>query len=202
MILYLSGVNGKSLKASITSNTLFIILDESIEIFFPICQFGCFIASFGFIFLKSFNGFFKNGQTKFLYHETDMLIPIANAIYENKIDIETLSGKKNSFPKNCQSLKFQEIDKKKFPIVTLLSKNIFQNSGPIILNASNEVLVDSFIKGKITFNSIYLYLRAVFRDKDFGKYAIKKAPNVKEIYRIDKWARRKTLEKINEKKNI
>ena len=146
--------------------------------------------------------FFKNGQTKFLYHETDMLIPIANAIYENKIDIETLSGKKNSFPKNRQSLKFQEIDKKRFPIITLLSKNIFQNSAPIILNASNEVLVDSFIKGKITFNSIYLYLRAVFRDKDFGKYAIKKAPNVKEIYRIDKWARRKTLEKINEKKNI
>jgi 1-deoxy-D-xylulose 5-phosphate reductoisomerase len=131
-----------------------------------------------------------------------MLIPIANAIYENKIDIETLSGKKNSFPKNCQSLKFQEVDKKKFPIITLLSKNILQNSGPIILNASNEVLVDSFIKGKITFNSIYLYLRAVFRDKDFGKYAIKKAPNVKEIYRIDKWARRKTIEKINEKKNI
>ena len=131
-----------------------------------------------------------------------MLIPIANAIYENKIDIETLSGKKNSFPKNCQSLKFQEIDKKKFPIVTLLSKNIFQNSSPIILNASNEVLVDSFIKGKITFNSIYLYLKAVFRDKDFEKYAIKKAPNIKEIYRIDKWARRKTIEKINEKKNI
>jgi 1-deoxy-D-xylulose 5-phosphate reductoisomerase len=131
-----------------------------------------------------------------------MLIPIANAIYENKIDIETLIGKKNSFPKNCQSLKFQEIDKKKFPIVTFLSKNIFKNSGPIILNASNEVLVDSFIKGKITFNSIYLYLRAVLKDKDFGKYAIKKAPNVKEIYRIDKWARRKTFEKINEKKNI
>ena len=72
--------------------------------------------------------FFKNGQTKFLYHETDMLIPIANAIYENKIDIETLSGKKNSFPKNCQSLKFQEIDKKKFPIVTLLSQNIFHGN--------------------------------------------------------------------------
>ena len=83
-----------------------------------------------------------------------------------------------------------------------MSKNIIQNSGPIILNASNEVLVDSFMKGKITFNSIYLYLRAVFRDKDFGKYAIKKAPNVKEIYRIDKWARKKTIEKINEKKNI
>jgi 1-deoxy-D-xylulose-5-phosphate reductoisomerase len=146
--------------------------------------------------------FFKNGQTKFLYHETDMLIPIANAIYENKIDIETLGGKKNSSFKKCQNLNFQEIDKKKFPIVTLLSKNIFQNSGPIILNASNEVLVDSFIKGKITFNSIYLYLRAVFRDKDFRKYAIKKAPNVKEIYRIDKWARRKTIEKINEKKSI
>ena len=29
---------------------------------------------------------FKNGQTKFLYHETDMKIPIANAIFENNFD--------------------------------------------------------------------------------------------------------------------
>ena len=38
--------------ASITSKTLFIMVAESIEIFFPIFQFGCFKASFNFNFIK------------------------------------------------------------------------------------------------------------------------------------------------------
>tara|TARA_B100000029_G_scaffold222573_1_gene220382 strand:+ start:3692 stop:4861 length:1170 start_codon:yes stop_codon:yes gene_type:complete len=137
--------------------------------------------------------FFKNGQTKLLYHETDMRIPIANAIYENKIDIKTLLPHTNNFLKNSNHLKFEPIDKKKFPIVTLLSEKIYSNSGAIILNASNEVLVNEFLKKKIAFNSIYPYLKRVFRDKDFKKYAIKRSPNIKEIYKIDNWARRKTL---------
>ena len=137
--------------------------------------------------------FFKNGQTKLLYHETDMRIPIANAIYENKIDIENLLVKKSNFLKNFDYLKFEPVDKKRFPIVTLLSKKIYNNSGAIILNASNEVLVNEFLKKKITFNSIYPCLKRVFRDKDFKKYAIKRSPNIKEIHKIDNWARRKTL---------
>ena len=80
--------------------------------------------------------FFKNGQTKLLYHETDMKIPIANAIYDNKIDIKNLYTKQSDFLKNFRSLKFESVDKKRFPIVTLLSKKIYKNSGSIILNAS------------------------------------------------------------------
>tara|TARA_Y100000590_G_scaffold31960_1_gene35330 strand:- start:6079 stop:7254 length:1176 start_codon:yes stop_codon:yes gene_type:complete len=143
--------------------------------------------------------FFKNGQTKFLYHETDMSIPIANAIYENKIDLASKKTIKN-FIKNFNFLTFQKVDKKRFPIVTFLSNKICDNSGAIILNASNEVLVDSFIKNKISFNSIYYCLKRVFKDRDFKKYAVKKNPNIKEIYRIDKWARKKTVE-IIERKN-
>ena len=37
--------------------------------------------------------FFKNGQTKLLYHETDMKIPIANAIYNNNFNIKKLIKK-------------------------------------------------------------------------------------------------------------
>ena len=142
--------------------------------------------------------FFKNGQSKFLYHETDMKIPIANAIYDNKINIENLfNRKKTNDLINLKNLKFKKVDKKKFPIVTLLTKKIYQNSAPIILNASNEILVDSFIRKKIPYNGIYLSLKRVFKDRDFNKYAVKKTPNVKEICKIDKWARKKTLEIIN-----
>ena len=143
---------------------------------------------------------FQNGQTKFLYHETNMKIPIANALYENKIIINNLLKKNNNLLKKIDYLKFEKVDKKKFPIVTLLKKNIYNKSGPIILNASNEVLVDYFLKNKIGFNSIYACLKRVFRDKDFKKYAIKSSPNIDEIYKIDKWARNKTLSIINNKK--
>ncbi len=137
--------------------------------------------------------FFKNGQTKLLYHETDMKVPIANAIYDNKINIKNLLIQKNNLFKNVDDLKFEQVDKKKFPIVTLLSQKIYANSGSIILNASNEVLVNEFLKNNLSFNSIYPCLKRVFRDKDFKKYAIKRSPNIDEIYKIDNWARIKTL---------
>ena len=139
---------------------------------------------------------FKNGQTKFLHHETDMRIPIANAIYENNLDIRKIIKSKKDVLKNFEKLKFKKVDKKRFPIVTLLSKFFNRNSGPIILNASNEVLVDQFIKGRISFKSIYLYLRAVLGHKDFKKYAIKRSPDIIDIYKIDNWARSKTIETI------
>ena len=139
---------------------------------------------------------FKNGQTKFLYHETDMKIPIANAIYDNRIDIKKIVPNETNFIKNFQSLKFQKVDKKRFPIVTLITKKVYLNSGPIVLNASNEVLVESFIKNKISYSSIYQSLKRVFKDRDFNKYAIKKRPNIDEIYKIDKWARLKTTQII------
>ena len=31
---------------------------------------------------------FKNGLTKIIYHETSMIIPIANAIFNNNLDID------------------------------------------------------------------------------------------------------------------
>ncbi len=142
---------------------------------------------------------FKNGQTKFLYHETDMKIPIANAIYDNKIDIKTLIKHESNFLKNLENLKFEKVDKIRFPIVTLLNDNIYKNSGSIILNASNEILVESFIRNQISFNDIHRCLKQIFKDRDFNKYAIKKTPDIKEIYKIDKWARNKTTELINKK---
>ena len=66
-------------------------------------------------------------------------------------------------------------------------------------NASNEILVESFMRNQISFNAIYQCLKQVFKDRDFNKYAIKKTPSVKEIYKIDKWARKKTIELINKK---
>ena len=128
-----------------------------------------------------------------------MKIPIANAIYDNNLDISNLLKKKDNLLSNLKFLKFEKVDKKRFPIVTLLNDKILKNSAPIILNASNEILVDSFIKKKIPYNEIYQYLKRVFKDRDFNKYAIKKTPNINEIYKIDDWARKKTIDIIRKK---
>ena len=140
---------------------------------------------------------FKNGQSKFLYHETDMKIPISNAIYNNRVDINKIIKTSNNFIKNLRNIKFENVDKKRFPIVTLAKEKYLSKSGPIILNASNEILVDSFIKNKIPYNGIFETLKRVFKDRDFNKYAVKKVPNIDEIYKIDNWARNKTLEIIS-----
>ena len=142
---------------------------------------------------------FKNGQTKLLYHETNMKIPIANAIYNNKINIKNFFNSKKDFLYQLKNLIFQKVDKKRFPIVTLLSKKLHQNSASIILNASNEILVESFIQNKISYNDIYHSIKRVFKDRDFNKYAIKKNPDINGIYKIDNWAREKTKEIINKK---
>ena len=140
---------------------------------------------------------FKNGQIKFLYHDTDMKIPISNAIYNNKINIDKIIKNNNNFLGKLKNIEFEKVDKKRFPIVTLNKDKYLSKSAPIILNASNEILVESFVKNKIPYNGIYETLKRVFKDRDFNKYAVKKVPNINEIYKIDNWARKKTLEIIS-----
>ena len=72
----------------------------------------------------------------------------------------------------------------------------FFNSGystPIIINASNEILVNLFLKEKIGFLDIVKTINKIFKDKDFKKYAKKKPKSVQSIKTIDKWARLKTM---------
>ena len=74
-----------------------------------------------------------------------MKIPIANAIFENNFGSKNFIYSKKNILNKFENLKFLKVDKKRFPIVTLIQKFSSSNSGPIILNASNEVLVNKFI---------------------------------------------------------
>ena len=139
---------------------------------------------------------FKNGLTKLLYHEPDMTVPIANALFDYKIDIKKYYSKKTNILSN---LEFLNVDKKRFPSVSLIPKLNNYKSTPIIINAANEILVDQLLKKIITFNSIYAYLLILLKDKNYKKYAIKKPINLKKIFFIDNWARNKILEIIRNK---
>ena len=132
----------------------------------------------------------KNGLKKFIYHETSMKIPLANAIFDGKLDINNFYKKK---PSIFENLIFKKVNCKIFPAIKLKKKMNVYPSTPIIINASNEVLVDQFLMKKIQFMDIIRILMNIMRDGNFVKFAVKKPKNIKEIYQIDEWARITTL---------
>ena len=135
---------------------------------------------------------FKNGLSKFIYHETSMQIPIANAIFDYKINM-------NIFIKNDNTIKnlsFKIPDFNNYPIIKILKKVNEHPSTSIIINASNEVLVDHFLRKKVPFLSIPIIIKEILGDRNYKKYAIRKPKNLNQIYEINSWAKTKTLEKI------
>ena len=135
----------------------------------------------------------KNGLSKFIYHETSMVIPLANAIFDNKVNIKDFYKKIKPFNSN---LNFSKVDKKKFPIINLKQKANLYPSTSIIINASNEILVDQFIRGKLPYLAISKVIMSILRDRNYKKNAIKRASNLNQIIKTDLWARKLTFKKI------
>ena len=139
---------------------------------------------------------FKNGLKKFIYHETTMIIPIANALFDQKVNIESiLRIRKNEKIKN---LVFRKVDKKIFPIAKIIKRINEYDSTPIIINAANEVLVDHFLREKIPFLGIQKIILDVLKDKNYKKYAIRKPSNFNTINIVDTWAKNITYKKIKQ----
>ena len=100
---------------------------------------------------------------------------------------------------NIENLIFKKVDKSRFPIIKIKDKANEYPSTSIIVNASNEILVDQFLQKKIPFLTIIKIIMIILNDRNYRKYAIRKPKNIEEIYNIDKWARKTTFEII--KKN-
>ena len=140
---------------------------------------------------------FKNGLTKLLYHETSMIIPLANAIFDGKINIKDFYKKTNKQNnKILDNLYFEKVNKKTFPIIKIKDKLNKFPSTPIILNAANEVLVSEFLKKKLPYLSIYKHILDIMKDRNFKKYAIKNPKNIKQILKIDDWAKSAIRKKL------
>ena len=141
---------------------------------------------------------FKSGLIKMILYDADMKIPISNTLY----------GTKNIYLNNkkintdlLSKISFSEVDIKKFPSIKLIDKCL--NLGlatSIIVNASNEILVNLFLEGKIGFLDIVGSINKIFKDKEFKKYAKRKPNNVIEIKSIDKWARTKISDMLKNNK--
>ena len=137
----------------------------------------------------------KNGLNKFIYHETSMTIPIANAIFNNKVDIKNFLKPRTK--KRINNLSFRNVDSRIFPMIKL--KNIVNKhySTPIIINAANELLVDQFLRKKIPFLSMYKLVLIVLKDRNYKKYAIKKPKNIDQIFKISEWTKKILMNKLN-----
>jgi 1-deoxy-D-xylulose-5-phosphate reductoisomerase len=121
----------------------------------------------------------------------DMITPLSVALnWPKRLN---LNLKKMSLS-NIGKLTFFEPDLKKFPGLKFgwdAISNI--KCSPIVLNGSNEVTVDYFLKGKINFTDIHYVI-----EKTLNNYSPAKPENIDDVVEIDKITRIKTLNIIKE----
>ena len=115
-------------------------------------------------------------------------------INQHKTHSTILKTKKLSLS-TIRNLNFYEPDFKKFPALKL-GWEALQNPccSPIVLNAANEIAVDSFLKNKIKFTDIYY---VVYETLNFYNPSV---PNgIDDVMEIDRISRIKSLELIKRK---
>ena len=138
---------------------------------------------------------FKNGFSLLVYHETSMLIPISNALLNDDLNIEKFY-RTNNKKAEIESLIFKRVNPKIFPTIKLKDLINKYPSSPIIVNSSNEILANYFMRKKIGYFDIFKTIMLILNDKYYKKYAIKKPNNYKQIINVHNWAKTKTIEKL------
>ena len=126
--------------------------------------------------------FLKGDLIKFLAHNPKMTIPISNALgIKKKSNIKKLKN----YSKIFSSLKFDEPNKDKFPLLTLLDilpeKTSFFET---ILISLNDLLVEKYLNGSINYISIKSNLLKHIKNPYFKKYYKLKPKNIYDIKKI------------------
>jgi len=134
---------------------------------------------------------FYGGIFKVLVHDTSMIIPIFNSLYDTKKFNSKYSHNINF--KLFNNLNLQKVPSKKFPINKILTHlpktdSLFET----VLVSSNDTLVNLFLSKKISFNDIHTYLNKILSLKEFQKYKRKKPKNLTEILHLNEYVRLKT----------
>ena len=126
---------------------------------------------------------FVDGTSKAMMSDNDMKKPIAFAInFPNRIKENTAFNLTK-----YKSLNFLELDKSRFPVINLVYDIIASGgSAPVIFNAVNEVMVESFLQGKIKFADIVNNIIKTINDSE-----IEKVESIEHVYHLDRVARNK-----------
>ena len=89
------------------------------------------------------------------------------------------------------------MNKATFPVIKLKNRLNEYPSTPIIINSSNEILVEQFLAKKIHFLSIYKIIMTILNNRNYKKYAIRNPKNINQIKQIDFWVRETIINKLN-----
>ena len=123
--------------------------------------------------------FFKGGLIKFLAHDTNMSIPISNALGITNL---SKSGLIRKNIKKLNSISFMLPNKKKFPMLSII--NLIPNNTSYfetILIALNDSLVGKYLNSEINYASIYRNLLRLIKSSFFKKYYKLKPKNIYDI---------------------
>ena len=144
----------------------------------------------------------KNGLIKIIAHDTNMKIPISNSIYMGDKNQNFVKSKKINM-KILNSLNFQKIRIKKFPIIKILNKITKKESlFDTVLVSANDTLVNLFLENKIKFLDISSKLWYLINSPFFSKFKHQKPKNLAQIEKLNEFVRLKTrsLSVISQKK--
>ena len=145
---------------------------------------------------------FKNGLIKIIAHDTNMKIPISNSIYMGKPNQRFVKSKDISII-NLNSLNFQKVNLKKFPVIKILKKITKKNSlFDTVLVSVNDELVSLFLKNKISFSDISSKISLLINSSFFSKFKHQKPNYLAQIEKLNEFVRLKTrtLSVISKKK--
>ena len=105
---------------------------------------------------------FRNGLSSMLHHDNDMKIPISNSMYDDFYINKELTDK-FSFE---NVLSFYKPNIKKLPSIKILKlTNTLNETGFILINVLNEILVEKFLNNKILFTDIVYKLLDILNSK-------------------------------------
>jgi 1-deoxy-D-xylulose-5-phosphate reductoisomerase len=125
---------------------------------------------------------FNNGLTKFLIHDTNMIIPIFNSIYYGTIN-KIKTNKLNI--KTINNLELSQVEIKRFPIIKLIDKLTDKDSlFETVIVSANDILVDKFLKNKIKFTDISKILLKITNLSEFRKFKSIKPKNVEQVTKL------------------
>ena len=143
---------------------------------------------------------FKNGLIKIVAHDTDMIIPIANTIFNSN----KLNFKKDKIKfEILNNLNFRAPSKIKYPSLNILKKIKTKNTlFETALTSVNDELVNQFLNRKIKFREIILFLNNILSLKNISKNYNKKIVSFNQIDEFKKKVTIETIKYVQNKKKL
>lgn len=113
----------------------------------------------------------------------DMSIPISYILaYPERLPLDHLPSLDLI---TAGKLEFVAPDLERFPCLGLAYRALAgAGTAPAVLNAANEVVVESFLDGKVSYLEIAAVIRAVL-----DRHEVRRAPSLDELLVADRWAR-------------